>query len=122
MNKVEYDLRQWPDEVIDVEIEAVKTFEGENDAFITDLRVKTGTQKGALKSVRWFRRKRDGQPRKDTANLLELFGLEIDAPAWKLTNKSFQTKPWYPTGNQYPVFTKIKKLDSNGAKFDDIPF
>jgi len=104
---VEYDRSPWDEEEVELYIEEVKSYMDSKDQFITELRVLNGPKKGALKTNLWFKFKRDGDPRKDSLSLFSAFDLPIESQAFELKGRAFKTKPWYPTGNKYPVFTKI---------------
>ena len=121
--KADIDRSSWVvDEFVDIMIEKVSQFQGSDNSFITEMRVLTGPQKGSLKSNLWFKTKKDGNPRKDTESLMTKLIGSMDEPIWKLKDKSFRCKPWYPDGSQYPVFTSIEKIDCEEPNFEDLPF
>lgn len=107
---VEINKDPWDEEPTELYVENVKSYQDSDDTFFTELRVLNGPQKGQLKSNLWFKYKRDGAPRKDTSKLMESLGLQITDHPSALKGKAFKSSPWYPTGQKYPVFTKIEEL------------
>lgn len=105
----EFDRGRWSEEPTELLVERVEKYKENDDAFFTELRILTGEGKGKLRRMLWWRTKVDGNPRKDTTNLLNQCTGKADAPSYELMNKKFETVPWYPQGNDYPIFTKIKK-------------
>lgn len=106
----EYNKERWPEEDTEVSVEKIEKFgddQGDNK-FFTELRVLTGPQKGELKRALWFRTTRSGSPSKATTKLFMALTGNPEAPSYELLNKIFKTKPWYPEGKDFPVFTGIE--------------
>jgi hypothetical protein len=113
----EYNRDRWPEEYTEVSIEKVEKYGETDDSFFTELRVLSGPQKGQLKRSLWFRTKRDGNPRKDTAALLRACSGDANAPSYKLKDKIVRLKPWYPGDAQYPYMGDIELI---GEVTDDV--
>lgn len=101
----------WPEEFTEVSVEKVEKWgeEGNDDSFFTELRVLSGPQIGQLKKALWFRNTKAGGKSKACSSLFEALTGNIDSPSYELVNKQFKTKPWYPEGRDFPVFTRIEK-------------
>lgn len=122
----EFNRERWPEQEVDLSIEKVEKYNDNDSSFFTELRVLNGPQRGELKRNLWFRTKKDGNPRRDTSNLLMALTGNPDAPSYDLLDKIFRTTPWYPQGSDYPIFTKIEHVgevveDQDGVPLDPTP-
>lgn len=103
---------------IPVKIAVEKVFKQtlDDSVFKLECRVCDGEFVGMKMNFWFYRLKKDGGPRKDTAQLLEALNPGLSAaecPSFSLQDKIFECTPWHPVTSKYQMYGQFKFIGMN---------
>jgi len=109
--------RELPNNVkVRLSVEKVWKKTEDDSCFSLECRICDGQEVGNLINIYFYRKKRDGGNRKDTAALMDaLFPGEAheSIQSRKFQGRIFECEPWHPEGSKYQMFGRFKYVGDN---------
>lgn len=102
--------------MVRLSVEKVYKKEEDDSVFTLECRICDGKEVGNMINIYFYRMKRDGTPRVDTARLFDAIFPGQDP--WEIQSrqfigKIFEASPWKPENSKYQIWGKFKYVGEN---------